>query len=324
MCYLQDLYADPEVRGRGVGRALIEAIYAAADAEGAQGVYWLTQDFNAPRAQALRSHRPAHALRQVRAWLGAWPSSSRSALSAAGCAVAPDPMRTEIRPEATRRAAPEGALPPMRVFGGAPAPLPLPPNAVAGAGLHGPDLPHGKAARACPCSPATRSRSGSASRAPPPPTLERDPRRACCAVCGARRASTSSRARGAQANVVIETVPLRTMRRLVPQAACFVVPNVGLLGRVPAACAARTPRTGRGSRGARAPRSSCPTPSRRRSCATACTRRLAQAVGPLGDLWRLPGSVFNDDNLPGRADRRRHARPARDLRARSGLGHERG
>ena len=44
--YLQDLYADPEVRGRGVGRALIEAVYAAADAAGRPSVYWLTQDFN--------------------------------------------------------------------------------------------------------------------------------------------------------------------------------------------------------------------------------------------------------------------------------------
>ncbi|MGB8622645.1 MAG: GNAT family N-acetyltransferase [Paracoccaceae bacterium] len=45
-CYLQDLYADPEVRGQGVGRALIEAVYDAADAAGAPSVYWLTQDFN--------------------------------------------------------------------------------------------------------------------------------------------------------------------------------------------------------------------------------------------------------------------------------------
>ncbi len=47
VCYLQDLYADPEVRGQGVGRALIEAVYAAADEAGAPQVYWLTQDFNA-------------------------------------------------------------------------------------------------------------------------------------------------------------------------------------------------------------------------------------------------------------------------------------
>ena len=46
VCYLQDLYADPAARGLGVGRALIEAVYAAADAAGAPSVYWLTQDFN--------------------------------------------------------------------------------------------------------------------------------------------------------------------------------------------------------------------------------------------------------------------------------------
>lgn len=45
-CYLQDLYADPEVRGQGIGRALIEAVYAAADRHGAVSVYWLTQEFN--------------------------------------------------------------------------------------------------------------------------------------------------------------------------------------------------------------------------------------------------------------------------------------
>ena len=46
VCYLQDLYADPELRGQGVGRKLIEHVYAAADAAGAPSVYWLTQDFN--------------------------------------------------------------------------------------------------------------------------------------------------------------------------------------------------------------------------------------------------------------------------------------
>ena len=46
VCYLQDLYVDPEIRGTGAGRALIEAVYAAADAKGSPSVYWLTQDFN--------------------------------------------------------------------------------------------------------------------------------------------------------------------------------------------------------------------------------------------------------------------------------------
>lgn len=47
VCYLQDLYADPDLRGQGVGRALMEAVYAAADAAGCPAVYWLTQDHNA-------------------------------------------------------------------------------------------------------------------------------------------------------------------------------------------------------------------------------------------------------------------------------------
>ena len=47
VCYLQDLYADPTVRGQGIGRRLIEAVYAAADAAGNPTVYWLTQDNNA-------------------------------------------------------------------------------------------------------------------------------------------------------------------------------------------------------------------------------------------------------------------------------------
>ena len=46
VCYLQDLFSAPEARGTGVGRKLIEAVYAAADAAGAPNVYWLTQDFN--------------------------------------------------------------------------------------------------------------------------------------------------------------------------------------------------------------------------------------------------------------------------------------
>ena len=46
VCYLQDLFARSETRGQGVGRALIEAVYEAADAAGAPAVYWLTQDFN--------------------------------------------------------------------------------------------------------------------------------------------------------------------------------------------------------------------------------------------------------------------------------------
>lgn len=46
-CYLEDLFTTPEARGQGAGRALIEAVYAAARAHGATRVYWLTHESNA-------------------------------------------------------------------------------------------------------------------------------------------------------------------------------------------------------------------------------------------------------------------------------------
>lgn len=51
-CYLEDLFVDPQGRGKHVGRALIEAVYRAADERGATRVYWHTENTNA-RAQIL-------------------------------------------------------------------------------------------------------------------------------------------------------------------------------------------------------------------------------------------------------------------------------
>ncbi|HEY7460242.1 MAG TPA: GNAT family N-acetyltransferase [Xanthobacteraceae bacterium] len=51
-CYLQDLFVLPEARGKGIGRALIEAVYDRARVAGASRVYWLTQEGNAT-ARAL-------------------------------------------------------------------------------------------------------------------------------------------------------------------------------------------------------------------------------------------------------------------------------
>ena len=51
-CYLQDLFVAGDARGKGAGRALIEAVEAAARAAGASRVYWLTQEKNAS-ARAL-------------------------------------------------------------------------------------------------------------------------------------------------------------------------------------------------------------------------------------------------------------------------------
>lgn len=67
--YLQDLYVEPGTRGTGVGRALVEAVYAEADRLGAPSVYWLTNEGNTTARQLydrvgvlssfLRYNRPA-------------------------------------------------------------------------------------------------------------------------------------------------------------------------------------------------------------------------------------------------------------------------
>lgn len=46
-CYLQDLYADADLRGTGIGRALIEHVYKVAHDAGSTRVHWLTQYGNA-------------------------------------------------------------------------------------------------------------------------------------------------------------------------------------------------------------------------------------------------------------------------------------
>lgn len=45
-CYMQDLFASPTVRGRGIGHALINAVYTHADEMQAAQTYWLTTDTN--------------------------------------------------------------------------------------------------------------------------------------------------------------------------------------------------------------------------------------------------------------------------------------
>jgi GNAT superfamily N-acetyltransferase len=46
-CYLQDLFTAESVRGKGVGRALIEHVYDFAREAGCARVYWLTHETNA-------------------------------------------------------------------------------------------------------------------------------------------------------------------------------------------------------------------------------------------------------------------------------------
>jgi GNAT superfamily N-acetyltransferase len=45
-CYLEDLFVDPNIRGKGVGRALMEKVVEFAKQKKSKRVYWTTQEFN--------------------------------------------------------------------------------------------------------------------------------------------------------------------------------------------------------------------------------------------------------------------------------------
>ncbi|QFS82206.1 hypothetical protein FIU97_05385 [Roseivivax sp. THAF40] len=98
------------------------------------------------------------------------------------------------------------------------------------------------------------------------------------------------------AHVTIEAVPRSEIRRYLPQAACFVVPNVSSLAEY-----GRVRRTAQINWSNMVKRDRVAvflpgdaSPQEVRDC---LHEELAQALGPLNDLYRLPDSVFNDDNV---------------------------
>lgn len=98
------------------------------------------------------------------------------------------------------------------------------------------------------------------------------------------------------ANITIQAVSSRDIRRALPQAACFVVPNVSSLNQYRAAR-----RSGAANWALLEKREKIAiflpndsSPQETRDC---LHEELAQAIGPLNDLYRLPDSVFNDDNI---------------------------
>ncbi|OYW61057.1 MAG: ATP-dependent transcriptional regulator [Rhodobacterales bacterium 32-66-7] len=98
------------------------------------------------------------------------------------------------------------------------------------------------------------------------------------------------------ASITVEFTSRSTLRQLAPQAACFVVPNVSSLaeyrrkrGTAEVDWATVT-RRDRAAIFVPADTS----PQEIRDC---LHEELAQALGPLNDLYRLPDSVFNDDNF---------------------------
>jgi len=101
---------------------------------------------------------------------------------------------------------------------------------------------------------------------------------------------------GAPASVTIETLPRARMQRIVPEAACFVVPRVSSWAEFLRTRNSRemdwTTLDTRERVAVFLP--SDVAPQEVRDC---LHEEVAQALGPLNDLYRLEDSVFNDDNF---------------------------
>ncbi|MCY4334299.1 MAG: DUF2927 domain-containing protein [Litoreibacter sp.] len=101
---------------------------------------------------------------------------------------------------------------------------------------------------------------------------------------------------GARAQINIDAIPIKRLQRSIPQAACFVVPNVESFDEY------RARRSGAQTDWTRLAKREQVTvvlpsdmpPQEQRDC---LHEEIAQALGPLNDLYRLPDSIFNDDNF---------------------------
>lgn len=130
---------------------------------------------------------------------------------------------------------------------------------------------------------------------PVPPTAGTELSRLVARLSGEAGIPISTRA-GAANRITVEFVPRRAMSHEVPNAACFVVPNV--TGWEDYRAARRTARadwtqvTTRSSATIFVPAEA--TPQEVRDC---LHEEVSQALGPLNDLYRLSNSVWNDDNF---------------------------
>ncbi len=129
----------------------------------------------------------------------------------------------------------------------------------------------------------------------PPPTLGPDLNR----LIGRLRTEAGINIRritGPGANITVQAVGRSDIQRYLPKAACFVVPNISSLSEY-----RRARRQGITNWSQLRTREKLAiflpndvSPQEARDC---LHEELAQAIGPLNDLYRLPDSVFNDDNV---------------------------
>ncbi|SFR44183.1 DUF2927 domain-containing protein [Litoreibacter janthinus] len=102
--------------------------------------------------------------------------------------------------------------------------------------------------------------------------------------------------RGEDAQITVEAIPRKTLQKAVPQAACFVVPNVTGWSQFKRNRGNGTTDWTRLSNRTKATViiPSDVSPQEVRDC---LHEEISQALGPLNDLYRLPDSIFNDDNF---------------------------
>ena len=129
----------------------------------------------------------------------------------------------------------------------------------------------------------------------PPPSMQTDLSRLLSRLQREARIDIRQISEG-QANITIKAVSQKQIRRVLPQAACFVVPNASTLAEYHRDRRKRisnwTELRSRERIGIFIPYDA--SPQEMRDC---LHEEVAQALGPLNDLYRLPDSVFNDDNF---------------------------
>jgi hypothetical protein len=98
------------------------------------------------------------------------------------------------------------------------------------------------------------------------------------------------------ANIYLHTIPSSQIKAALPSAACFVVPNVSSLTEYRALRKTKLV-SWQSMRERRKISIFIPNDTSPQEIRDCLHEELAQAIGPLNDMYRLPQSIFNDDNV---------------------------
>lgn len=212
----------------------------------------------------------------------------------AACAPRPAPVPEPAKQSAAMVRLPV-KLPPMKVFGPA---RPVPP------GRSNVDIARDfldlsfrmESGNALPVMTRFQGPVSVAMTGPVPPTAPRDLDMLLARLRHEAHIPVHRAAKGRRANITIQFLPRATMQRRAPTAACFVAPRVSswddYLRNDTRALVDWRRLTVRDRLAVFIPYDT--SPQEVRDC---LNEELAQALGPIDDLYRLTDSIFNDDNF---------------------------